>query len=143
MKLYQLALCLLVLPTTLLAQPKPLASLAEARKMADNAVELFQQEKFAEGYESLKPWWPLPPVEIDSLANQTDQQWPMVKQRFGKSLGTEFIRESKAGNSFAQYVYIQKFQRHAVRWVFMFYKPENTWLINSVSFDDSVSLLFE
>ena len=119
------------------------ANLAEARKVADKAVALFKDEKMVEGYNVLKPFWPLAPVEIDNLANQTATQWPMVKQRFGGSLSTEFIVETKAGQSLAQLVYLHKFERHALRWVFVFYKPTDKWLINSVSFDDSIGQLLQ
>lgn len=140
-KLYLLAICLLAFPASLFAES--VATVAEARKVADKAVGLFKEEKFVEGYEFLKPYWPLPPVEIDSLANQTNTQWPVVRQRFGKSLATEFVTEKKVGTSFIQYIYLQKFQRHAIRWVFVFYRPADRWLINSVSFDDGISVMFE
>lgn len=120
-----------------------LANPAEARKLADRAVALFAEEKIVAGYELLKPYWPLAPVEIDSLANQTNTQWPVVKQRFGASLGYEFIRVRQAGQSLVELVYLHKFERHAIRWVFVFYRPADRWLINGVSFDDSISLLFD
>jgi hypothetical protein len=133
--------CALAVPTVVLADD--FASLADARKVADKAVALFRQEKIVEGYAGLKPYWPLPPVEIDNLANQTNTQWPMVKQRFGSSIATEFVEEKRVGESFARYVYLQKFRNHAIRWIFMFYKPSDRWVINSVAFDDRVGLLFE
>lgn len=136
-----LALCALALPFSAMAES--FSNLAEARKVADKAVALFKEEKMVEGYAVLKPYWPLPPVEIDGLANQTNTQWPVVKQRFGISLGTEFIQERKAGQSLAQLIYLHKFQRHALRWVFVFYKPDDRWVINAVSFDDSIGTLFD
>jgi hypothetical protein len=116
--------------------------LAQARKLSDQAMSLFMDEKFVEGYGVLKPFWPLPPVEIDNLANQTNMQWPMVRQRFGKSVGVEFVRQRQVGDSLAEYVYLQKFQHHALRWVFVFYKPQGDWFINSVSFDDNIKSMF-
>lgn len=142
MKLIRLILlCMCAVPTAALAGE--FASLAEARKVSDKAVALFQQEKIVAGYASLKPYWPLSSVEIDNLANQTNTQWPMVKQRFGTSIATEFIKESKAGESFARFIYLQKFENHAIRWVFTFYKPKDRWIINGVSFDDRLDLLLE
>lgn len=135
-----LVLALLLVPAALPADS--FASPAEARQLADRVVALFVQEKIVEGYELLKPYWPLAPVEIDSLANQTGTQWPVVKQRFGASLGSEFISLRQAGQSLVELVYLHKFERHAIRWVFVFYKPADRWLINGVSFDDSISLLF-
>lgn len=91
------SLCLIIFATSVAAQEaavaKTLPSAAEARKKADQIMAFVNQEKFAEAYEVLKPFWPLPAVEIDGLANQMNTQWPMVQQRYGKSLATEFISE--------------------------------------------------
>jgi hypothetical protein len=133
--------CVLPIPTVVVAED--FANLGDARKVADRTVALFKQEKIVEGYAGLKPYWPLPPVEIDNLANQTNTQWPMVKQRFGSSIATEFVEEKRVGESFARFVYLQKFRNHAIRWIFMFYKPGDRWVINSVAFDDRVGLLLE
>ncbi len=117
-------------------------SLEDARKIADRAVAFFAEEKFAEGYGLLKPYWPLPPVEIDNLANQTNTQWPIVRQRFGTTVSTEFVEQLAGGSSFSRVIYLQKFQNHAIRWVFTFYKPKDRWVVNAVSFDDQIGQLF-
>lgn len=135
-----LFLAVLLVPSALPADS--FASPAEARQLADRVVALFVEEKIVAGYDLLKPYWPLAPVEIDSLANQTGTQWPVVKQRFGASLASEFISARQAGQSLVELVYLHKFERHAIRWVFVFYKPADRWLINGVSFDDSIELLF-
>lgn len=125
------------------AAPKSLPSLAEARKLADRAVASAQRENFDDAYGAVKPYWPLAAVEIDGLANQMRTQWPMVQQRYGKSLATEFIKEEKVGDSFVRYIYLQKFERHALRWIFTFYRPAGEgWLVNGVSWDDGVAELF-
>jgi len=120
-----------------------LATLSDARKLSDKAIALFQKEQIDAGYATLQPYWPLNAVEIQNLANQTTTQWPMIKGRFGPSISTEFISESKVGESLARFVYLQKFKNHAIRWVFIFYKPEEKWVINSFSFDDQLHQQFE
>ncbi len=130
----------LLFSTTLFADE--LSTLADAREVTDKAVALFQNEMIVEGYNVLKPYWPLQTIEIDSLANQTGTQWPMIKQRFGTSIATEFVKEMHAGKSLARFVYMQKFQNHAIRWVFTFYRPRDKWIVNGVSFDDRLELLF-
>ena len=145
MKRLAFAACVLAITLSVAAQeaaPPPLTTAADARKLADRAMALFQQEKFEEGYNVLKPYWPLAPVEIDSLANQTTTQWPVVRQRFGASLGSEFIGEKTVGKSFVQFTYIQKFERHAIRWLFTFYRPSDRWIVNTASFDDTISAMF-
>ena len=142
MKISRLILiCLLQLPVIALSDD--FTSLAEARKVTDKTVSLFKQEKIVAAYDTLKPYWPIPTVEVDNLANQTNIQWPSLKQRFGVSIATEFVAESKVGDSLARFVYLQKFQNTAIRWIFTFYKPKDRWIINSVSFDDRVGLLFD
>ncbi|MET0068259.1 MAG: hypothetical protein ABW076_18090 [Candidatus Thiodiazotropha sp.] len=118
------------------------ASLNQARSVFERAMKAFQNEQITEGYKTLKPYWPLPGVEIDNLANTTNTQWPLVKQRFGVSIGTEFIMEQKAGDSLARFIYLQKFENHAIRWMFRLYKPRDKWVINGVSFDDQIEQLF-
>lgn len=133
---------LFLLAFSAVAVSDDLAGLADTRKVSDKAVSLFKDEKFAEGYGILKRYWPLPPVEIDNLVNQTQTQWPTVKQRFGTSIAVEFVRETKVGASLVQYTYLQKFENHAIRWTLTFYRPRDRWVINSVSFDDEIYTLF-
>jgi hypothetical protein len=120
-----------------------LADLGKARALADDAVALFKEEKFREGYGLLEPYWPLEPTEISNLAEQTLQQWPIVRERFGTAVATEFVSEAIVADSFARYVYLHKFQNHAIRWIFTFYKANDTWVVNGVSFDDNIDLLFD
>lgn len=148
MKIVCAILCFMGFVTSIAAQEAPalktLTNPAEARKVADQAMAFAKQEKFEEAYGSVKPFWPLAPVEIDGLANQMKMQWPLVQQRYGKSLSTEFIGEQRIGESFIRYVYLQKFERHAIRWMFVFYRPANDgWLVNAVSWDDGIAELFE
>jgi hypothetical protein len=126
-----------------LAAADELPSLAEARALADDAVALFRDEKFAEGYGLLTPYWPLEPKEITNLVDQTLGQWPIVQQRFGTAVGTEFVSEATVGDSFTRYIYLHKFQNHAIRWIFTFYRANDAWVVNGVSFDDQIDLLFE
>lgn len=147
MKGLLLSLCIAGFAASVAAQEaaaeKKLMTAADARKLADQTMGFVRQEKFADAYAVVKPFWPLPAIEIDGLANQMNTQWPMIQQRFGKSIGTEFVKESRAGESFLRYTYLQKFERHAVRWTFVFYKPADHWLVNAVAWDDGVLQLFE
>ncbi|MET0091337.1 MAG: hypothetical protein ABW068_15190 [Candidatus Thiodiazotropha sp.] len=135
-----LVLGLLIAPC---ANADSFGSLKEARSVFEQAMKAFQSEQITEGYGILKPYWPMPGVELENLANTTNTQWPMVKQRFGTSIGTEFILEEKAGNSLARFIYLQKFEHHAIRWIFRLYKPRDKWVINGVSFDDQIEQLFQ
>jgi hypothetical protein len=38
---------------------------------------------------------------------------------------------------------IEKFENHAVRWLFMFYKPGGEWKLNAFYWDDRIGALFD
>jgi len=126
-----------------LAHAESLASRDEARSLADNMINHFIEKEFTEGLALAKPYWPLPEVEIDGLANQIATQWPIIDQRFGQTTGQEFVREERIANSFVRYYYLQKFQNHAIYWYVSFYKPSDKWIVNGVTFLDDLSPLFE
>lgn len=115
----------------------------EARSFSDSLIDSFVANKFQEGVDSAKPYWPIPPVEIDGMANQMAQQWPMIANRFGKSLEKEFIKKERIGQSFVRFYYLHKFEKHAIYWQVDFYKPQNEWKINSMRFLDSLDFLYE
>ena len=115
----------------------------DARKYADKLVERFVQKEFQAGLNDAKKYWPIPAVEIDGLANQINQQWPLVDQRFGAAISKEFVKEARIGESFVRYYYLHKFENHAIYWQIDFYKPRDAWQINSIIFLDNLEFLYE
>lgn len=88
-------------------------------------------------------YWPLPKPEIDALAYQTQNQLSMIAGRYGKITGTELIKTNKLGESWVRYTYLQKFENHSIAWNLVFYKPEDTWKVNAIIFNDQIHLLFD
>lgn len=120
-----------------------LKTIDSTKVFADGLMENFVQRKFSEALNLAKPYWPIPAVEIDAMANQIDQQWPTVDKRFGKYMGKEFIKSKKIGSSFVRYYYLHKFENHAIYWQIDFYKPADQWKVNSIRFLDSLEILYE
>ncbi len=115
----------------------------ETKAFSDKIVGLFVQEKFVEGLDLTKAHWPLKPVEIDGLANQIDQQWVMVRQRFGNATGMEYVKTERIGTSFIRHSYLHKFANHAIYWRIDYYKPTDEWIVNSIVFLDQLDELYE
>jgi hypothetical protein len=115
----------------------------ETKFLADQAMWLFHSEKFSEAYKIFLPYWPVEESTVQKVIQETRDQWPTVTNTFGKSVGFEHITTQRAGKSLIKHLYIQKFSYHAIRWQFVFYKPNEKWLVNSVSFDDKVGALLE
>ena len=114
----------------------------ETRTLSNKIMQHFLKEEFTKGLDMAKAYWPLSPVEIDGLANQIKTQWVIVQQRFGKPTGMELIKEEMIGKSFIRFYYLHKFEKHAIYWMFTYYKPKNEWIINSITFKDDLDLLF-
>ena len=115
----------------------------KAKAFSDEIMNLFIQEKFGEGLGRAKEYWPLPAVEIDSLANTIDQQWTIVRKRFGKATGMEYIKTERIGESFIRHIYLHKFANHAIYWHIDYYKPTEKWSINAITFLDRLDELYE
>lgn len=85
----------------------------------------------------------IPAAEFDAMVGQAKNQLPLVTGRFGESLGYEFIDKRTVGQSLASLTYIQRFDKHAMRWVFYLYRGRNGWVINTFRFDDQWPALLE
>jgi len=118
-------------------------SQADTRAICDKAMSLFSENRIKDGYELFVPYWPLPKSEITALVYQTESQWDTVHSRFGDNAGFEFIETEHVGKSLLRHIYLQKFMNHSLRWRFTFYKPKDKWRVNSIKFDDKISLLFK
>ena len=113
------------------------------RDFSDNLISMFVDLEFQTGLDSIKPYWPISPAEIDSMAAQLKAQWPAIESRFGAAVGSEFVKEVGIGQSFTRYYYLQNFENHAIYWQIDAYRPRGLWQINSVSFTASLESLFE
>ena len=89
----------------------------------------------------LLPYWPLPESEISVLRMQTVQQRGMVSERFGQTLDIRLVDEKLVADSILRITYMEKFERHIIRWVFTYYKPRDQWIVNSIEWDDNIDAL--
>ncbi|EJI1281113.1 hypothetical protein ACT21L_004563 [Vibrio vulnificus] len=114
----------------------------KTKSLCQDAAALFAEGNIKASMDKLAPHWPLPVEEIQSLTYQTESQLKLVHSRFGSSLGAEHVSSKKAGSSFVQHNYIINFDKHAIRYLCIFYKPKSNWLVNTVHWDDKTILLF-
>lgn len=115
----------------------------ETKSLCDKASSQFGAGHVKESFNTLKQHWPLPEEEINNLIYKTESQLQMVDSRFGALLGSDYISTQKAGNSFIKYTYVIKYQKHALRYMCIFYKPNDFWVLNAVTWDDETKKLFE
>ncbi|MCW8884987.1 MAG: hypothetical protein OQK12_06985 [Motiliproteus sp.] len=120
----------------------PIIDIEGSKQLCQQAADAFGAGDPKRSFDILKQHWPLPAQEIDALTYQTESQLKMVESRFGQVLGADFVNTKVAGTSFVRHTYIAKFEKHAVRYMCVFYKPRDHWLVNSVVWDDQTQALF-
>ena len=89
-----------------------------------------------------KPYLLMPEAEVNAIIEQAKLQQPLLQARFGKPLGAEFVADKTLGRSLYGILYLQKFEKHAMRWRFVFYRASGKWMLDAISFDDKIQLLF-
>lgn len=113
-----------------------------AKKLAESVMKKVEVGKSAEALDLLKPYLIIPVAEFDVMKNQLTMQAPMVEQRFGKTISVELADIEEVGDSLMLVMYIQKFEKHLMRWKFYFYKPKDSWVLNTLNTDDKIQLMF-
>lgn len=120
-----------------------IGSKADAKSLAESVMQDVSSGKMKEGISRLRPFAVYPVAEFDAQAGQLDLQLPVISQRYGQTIGYDFVETQEIGDSVLQYIYLQKFEKHILIWKFIFYKPKDKWFLNTWSFNDSIRSLFK
>jgi hypothetical protein len=95
-------------------------------------------------FDILKPYWNLSEDDLKGLAEQSHRQLDSLSENFGAPLQEyELISTKVAGSSLVQHTYMVKFESTAIRYVCVFYKPDDSWRVHSINWDNLVSLLLD
>jgi len=116
----------------------------EAKALVDAFMLKVVQDDISGAFALLddKTTWPLGKEDMQNIARFTVEELSKRKARYGEPVGVEFIRQNVVGESLTEFVYLEKFERHAIRWMFVFYKPQDEWVFNNLTWDDKIRLLF-
>jgi hypothetical protein len=113
-----------------------------ASKLAEQVMAKVGAGDLEGGLLIAKPYFVMPEAEVNVVIEQAKLQLPLLQGRFGKMLGAEFVAERSLGKSLYQVLYLQKFEKHAMRWRFIFYSANGKWMLDAMNFDDKIQLLF-
>jgi len=134
---------LVITNSSMAAESKFLNNKAETKQLCEAFMQKVIAGKIEEAINSIEPYFPLPESELATIKVQAVKQFGLVEPRFGKPLGYEFIKEEIIKETIIKYTFIEKFEKHVVKWTFFFYKPQEKWLLNAFYFDDTIQTLFE
>jgi hypothetical protein len=131
-----------LMASTLSALAQGLPTLDDVKKVTDAAMSKVGKGDIEGGLRTFKPLSIVPSAEFDVMISQAALQLPGMTAKFGDILGYEFIREDRLGESLARYIYIHRFEKHAMRWVFYLYKGKDGWVVNTFRTDEKWDQLF-
>jgi hypothetical protein len=114
----------------------------EARQLTDRVMAKVGGGDIENGIRLTKPFLIIPSSEFEVMLEQLKLQMPAMSQRFGKSIGYEFIREDKVGENLLRIIHVHRFEKHAMRWSFYFYRGKDGWTLNTFKTDDDIRQLF-
>jgi hypothetical protein len=124
------------------AGPRTFASPRHCRQTCDDVMALIAKGSLGDAFRMLSPYWVFHGAEFTEYQVKTIKRMPSFAPRFGKSIGAVFAREEIVADTVLRLTYVQKFERHALRWTFLFYRPADRWLLNRFAWDENLQQLF-
>jgi hypothetical protein len=135
-------LLLVVAPSLAIAQAKTLATPDEVRRAVEGVVASIAASNFPGALKELKPLSVLPPAEFDVFEAQVNSQAGPMLVRFGSPIGYELVREERAGQHLLRYTFVVLHEKAPVRWYFVAYRADKSWVITDFKFDGNSSAVF-
>ncbi len=75
--------------------------------------------------------------------NQLKTKLDSLRSNIGAYLGKDLIVTKTASNSLVYYSYLVKHEIQPIRFTFMFYKPQNDWVLYRFKYDDQMDAELE
>ena len=125
-----------------LACAETLKTDAELRPFADRVMAGVAGAGISAGIAVMRPYVAMPEVELQKALLTLQSQREAYPERFGKTVGYEFIGQRKLGESLVRLAYIEKTERRALPWLFHFYKTRAGWVLESFMCNHQASQLF-
>ncbi|GAA4292956.1 hypothetical protein [Aestuariibaculum suncheonense] len=132
MKTYLTALLIAICITTSFAQNTP-------QEITDTFFKTFKNEGASKAIDELYKSNSWITRNADAISNLKSQLEGLNKDYVGEYYGNEKINSKSLGSSFVHLSYMAKYDRQPLRFIFQYYKPKDTWMIYSFSFDAKIS----
>lgn len=125
------------------AQADTLKSETEVRALADKVMAQAGAGRTDDAYGALSPYALVDIRTLEAARSSARSSRMAIEARLGSSVGYEFIRAEKLGDSLIKLSYIEKTERQAVPWQFIFYKTPAGWGLASLANGAAIDSLFD
>lgn len=143
----RLALCCCLLVSLLLragpASAEVFADEAALRAFGDKVMTLVAKGEHAKALDLMKPYTLQPPDEFKSTAEASQASRAQHATRYGKPVGFAFVSQRKVGDAVLRLLYMEKTEKHALPWAFIFYKTPKGWMLSSFGWNDRLPQFFD
>jgi hypothetical protein len=90
----------------------------------------------------MRPYVVISETELQNALLKMQAQRDQLGPRYGRTTGFEYIGTKRLGQSLVRLTYIERTERHALPWMFHFYRTPNGWVLTSFIANDLSSELF-
>ena len=119
-----------------------LSSKREMETFLDSFLSHFIAGEYEQAFSLFRMHSNIPTNEVDSLEGTTIRQLNSLSSRYGKPLDYVFLESWDKKGVVSQYLFLLRYERHALRMRFVFYNNGRTALLNYFSWDDSIDKMF-
>ena len=115
---------------------------ADLRPFTDRVMAAVAGAGLQAGVSVMRPYVVISESDLQAALLKMQAQRELWTPRYGKTIGFEFIGQKRIGQSLLRLTYIEKAERHALPWMFHFYRTPNGWVLSSFIANDLSSELF-
>jgi hypothetical protein len=124
------------------AHADTLANETEIRQLTDRIMTAAGKTQTDDAYAIMAPYVLTNPDEFERARLQDRESRIRLEQDVGSSTGFEFIRTEKLGESVIRLLYIEKAERRALAWQFIFFKTPAGWALSALRSSNDINVLF-
>ena len=125
------------------ARADTLESVDDVRALVQRAMDHVHEGNTFILFNLLKPYYPFGDDELTDLMVTTVEQRKSFLERFGETVEIVLVDERMVAESVLRITYLEKLERHIIRWVFTFYRPGDRWIVNAILWNDNIDALFK
>jgi hypothetical protein len=125
------------------AVPSSLRSEEDVVDLAEAFLESMVASDVKGAYRLAALYWPLPASELATRIEEAEERRRELRKTLGLSLGHELRARESAGERVVRVTHLERFDKGAVVWRFVFYRADRAWSLVDVTDTSDLSVLFD
>lgn len=138
-----LVLLFLLIGFSGICQITTMSNLKEVNTNSKKWSSLFLKGQKAAMFDDMKKYWPIPEEKIDDMKNKTLQFKDMITQSYGNPVDVIKISDENLSNAAYRESYYLRYERSALRTIFIYYNNGTGWVLSSFEWDDKFTEEFK